>query len=39
MAILELNNGSFETGIGPDQERGITLIKVKGCLKGCLVGG
>jgi hypothetical protein len=38
LAFLELNKGSSEAGIGSDQQRGITLIKVKGCLADCLVG-
>jgi hypothetical protein len=39
VALLELNKDSFEAGIGSDQERDITLIKVKGCTVGGLVGG
>ena len=39
LAFLESANGSFEAGIGSDQERGFTLIKVKGCTVGSLVGG
>jgi hypothetical protein len=39
LAFLELNKGSFKAGIGSDQERRITLIKVKGCTVGGLVGG
>jgi len=34
MAVLESNNGFLEAGIGSDQKRGLTLIKVKGCLTG-----
>jgi hypothetical protein len=39
MAFIEPNNGSFEAGIGSHQKKGLTLIKVKGCLAGGLVGG
>ena len=39
LAFLESANGSFEAGIGSDQERRFTLIKVKGCTVGSLVGG
>jgi hypothetical protein len=39
MGFLASKNRSFEAGIGSDQERGITLIKVKGCTVGSMVGG
>jgi hypothetical protein len=39
LAFLESANGSFEAGIGSDQERGSVLVQVKGCTVGSLVGG